>query len=84
MRRKSAGSDLVTKDYLDETLDIRFTLFKDDILREVKDMFAESISKLYSRIDPILAEIENHRIDREFTTEKLEDHEKRIKKIERN
>lgn len=79
MKKKSV-TNLVTEEYLD----VKLALFRDEIIGEVKDMFTESNSKLYSRIDPILSEIENSRIDRELTTEKLEDHEKRIKKLERN
>lgn len=68
----------------EEYIDVKLSLQKDEILGAVKDMFTESNSKLYTRIDPLLAEIDDNRVDRAITTEKLENHEKRLKKLERN
>lgn len=43
----------------------------------------EFSDKMFTRIDPILAEVENARIDRELTTEKFQKLEKRVDKIEK-
>lgn len=95
MKKKTNGSDLITKDYLDGALnqrfeefeariDGRFEEFEGRLDRKIDTSITDAMDKFYTRIDPILAEIENVRIDRELTTEKLNDHEKRIKKLERN
>ena len=84
MKKKSAGSDLVTKDYFDMTLNQRFDEFEDRLERKIGESITDAMDKFYTRIDPILAEVENARIDRELTSEQLNDHEKRIKKLERN
>jgi hypothetical protein len=40
------------------------------------------MGKFYERVDTILAQVENARIDREMTTQKLEDLDKRVTKLE--
>lgn len=80
VNKKSNGSDLVTKDYLSYTLDVKFGEFEE----KMKSFIVENNSAIFSRIDPLLSELENSRIDREYTTEKLEDHEARIKKLEQS
>jgi polyhydroxyalkanoate synthesis regulator phasin len=82
--KKVAGSDVVTKDYLNETLDIRLSLFKDQIVDEVRDLISESNSKLYTRIDPLLTELEDRRLDRELTTEQISSLDKRVTALENN
>ena len=95
MQKKSSGSDTITKDYLDETLDSRLTeledrldvklaMQKDGITREVRDIITENNSAIFTRIDPILSEVENARIDRELGTEQLRKLEKRVEKLERS
>lgn len=80
-KKKSAGSELVTNDYLDIRLD--------ELRDEVKDMITQTHSKLYTRIDPLLKEIVDNREDREIGTQKVRDleirlnsHDRRIKKLE--
>ncbi len=87
MSKKTGGSDVLTKDYLDQALSKGFGKFrgvlteefdtkltfrlgmqKDEILRETKDMITTAHSKLYERIDPLLSEVENARVDRELGT----------------
>ena len=86
MKKKSADN-LVTEEYLD----VKLSLFKDEIINEVKDIVTESTSKLYTRIDPLLSELEDRRLDRELSTVQLQEikgqadnHELRIKKLETN
>ena len=80
--KKKINSPVVTEEILTLQLGLLKTELKDEIISEVRDMFTESNSKFYTRIDPLLSELENARLDREVTTEKLENHEKRIKKLE--
>jgi len=91
MKKKNSPSDLVTKQYFDEALDIRFSFFKDEVIREMKEIITENNSMFFTRIDPILAEIETARQDREITTDQIQrinlkhdDHERRITKLENN
>lgn len=72
--KKTTGSDLVTQDYLD----VRLSVFKD----EIKEIITENNSVIFERIDPLLKEIVDNREDREITTDKLEDHEGRLQKLE--
>lgn len=86
----------MTKDYLDKTLDRSFAEADyridekiENLKYEIKEQLRDQLSTFMTRIDPILIEVENSRIDRELTTagiEKLKisakDHEKRIKKLE--
>ncbi len=93
MSKNGSGSDVVTKDYLDQTLnrtlDIRLGMQKNEIIRETREMITEAHSKLYERIDPLLSEIEDRRLDRELGTEqirklgvRIDGNERRIKKLE--
>lgn len=59
-----------------------FAAFREEIRIEIKETVTSAMDKLYTRIDPILAEVKNARIDRELTSDRLEDHKKRIKKLE--
>ena len=52
----------------EERLDIKLTKFAD---------------KMYSRIDPILAEVEDARVDRELATENMRKIEKRVQTLEK-
>lgn len=60
----------------------KFTEFEYRIQRGVDEAISKAMDKLYTRIDPLLSEIENNRIDSEMTTDKLEDHERRLQKLE--
>jgi polyhydroxyalkanoate synthesis regulator phasin len=80
--KKKTNSPVVTEEYLDETLGIRFGLFEDKIMREVKDMFTQNFSRFYSRIDPLLSELEDRRLDRDFGTEQIANLEVRVTKLE--
>lgn len=95
-KKKNDGLDLVTKTYfgvriteLEEALDIKLALQKDEIITEVGEMITQAHSKLYTRIDPLLKEIVDNREDREIGTQKVRDleirlnsHDRRIKKLE--
>lgn len=72
-------------------LELRVELRFDAFERKVKDLITTAMDKLYTRIDPILSEVENARVDRVMSTESIEnlrrttrDHEKRITKLENN
>jgi hypothetical protein len=69
----------------------RFDEFEGRIERKVDETISKSMNQLYTRIDPLLSEIENNRIDRVLTTDQLQtlkrradNHERRIKKLENN
>ena|SRR3989344_4095085 len=79
---------------MDERFDnyeVRIDLKLDSFKREVEDSIQKGIDRVLTRIDPILAEVENAKIDRDLSTEQMEqvkrkvkDHEKRITKLENN
>lgn len=62
--KKSSGSDVVTKEYLDQTLnrtlDVRLGMQKDEMISELKDFITEGYSAIYIRIDPLLKKIVNN------------------------
>ena len=76
--KKKTNSPVVTEEYLD----VKLSFFKEEIIGEVKDIIRESNSSLYTRIDPLLSELENNRLDRELTTEQLRNLDKRVTKLE--
>jgi hypothetical protein len=91
--KKSSGSELVTKGYLDKKLDelegrisrrvnSQFVDFEEKVGRKIEDSITNAMGKFYERVDTILAQVENARIDREMTTQKLEDLDKRVTKLE--
>lgn len=118
MKKKSNGSDPITKEYLDTALsglrgefsdfkaglkgefsdfkaemksefsDFKaemkgdFEVFRAEIRDEVKDTITNALDKLYIRIDPLIAEIEDNREDRALTTQQLSDLDKRVTKLE--
>lgn len=98
MNKKTSGSETITKDHFDRKIGIlhsefgdfkaemrsEFVGFKDEIRREIKETITSVMDKFYSRIDPLLREVEDAREDREITTAKLTNHERRIKKLENN
>lgn len=49
----------------------------------LKEFITQSNDKLYTRIDPLLSELEDSRLDRELSTEKSSELEKRIEKLEK-
>ena len=87
--KKKTNSPVVTEEYLDSRLDEfegvingRFDEFEDRIERKVDETISKSMDKLYTRIDPLLSELENNRLDRDLTTEQLRNLEKRVTKLE--
>ncbi len=78
MKKKADGLDLVTKEYLDFTLSTRF----DDFEEKMRILFTENNSVIFTRIDPLLSELEDKRLDREITTQKLEELDARVTKLE--
>lgn len=95
MKKKSEGSELLIKDDFRKTLDrrfgefearmdSRFDEFEDGLDRKLEEKLTKAMSTLYTRIDPILAEVEDSRVERGLMNEQLDDHEKRIKKLESN
>ena len=90
MKKKIGPSELATKGDL-TALEIRIDLKFDDFERKVEDLIKGSTDKILTRIDPVLAEVENTKIDRDLSTEQMEEirkkikgHEKRITKLENN
>ncbi len=72
-------------------LRLELTLRFEEFELKVTDIISNAIDKLYTRIDPILSEVVNARVDRDMSTESIEDlrrktkdHEKRITKLENN
>lgn len=86
MSKNGSGSDVVTKDFFVDTLhsvlDVRLGMLKGEITRETREIITENNSIIFERIDPILSEVENARVDRELATHKLEDLDKRVTKLE--
>ena len=66
--KKKTNSPVVTEEHLD----VKLSFFKEEIISEVKDIITESNSRLYTRIDPLLSELENTRLDRELGTEQMQ------------
>lgn len=88
---KKAAQEILTQEYLDSRLDrfedlinVKFMDFEQKMDRRMTEIITSTLDKLYRRIDPLLGEIEDNREDRIISTEKLEDHEKRLKKLENN
>lgn len=75
-------SELASKDDLDART---VSLF--DRLTKIEELFDKKFTvfsdKLYTRIDSLLAELENIRLDREFSTQKLTELENRVKTLEK-
>lgn len=70
MKKKDGKDEPIAKDYLEkkfENLELHLDLKTDDARRELKHELEETISKamdrFYTRIDPILIEVENSRVD---------------------
>jgi hypothetical protein len=66
-------------------MDVRFESF----MNQIKDMFKQQRSDIFSRIDPVLKEIENARLERAAArneskkiSEELVNHQKRIARLE--
>lgn len=89
-----SSKDPVTQEYLDRALDKKLeselAIFEtkidmkiDNLKRELSDLFVDQIDNLVTRIDPLLSELEDSRLDREISTEQMQNHEKRITKIEK-
>lgn len=71
-------------DEFDTKLNFRLSMQKDEILREVKEIVTENNSAIFTRIDPLLSELEDRRLDRELGTEKLRELDGRVTKLERS
>ena len=96
--KKKTNSPVVTEDYLNSRLEDfegvikgEFAIFRKDMREEVDGTITSAMSKLYTRIDPLLVELEDRRLDREIGTEQVQklkgqvgNHETRIKKLETN
>ena len=89
MKKKAEGSNLVTKDHLDErfnefegVINGRFDEFEDRLKRELGETITNAMDKLYTRIDPLLSELEDRRLDRDITTEQIRNLDKRVTKLE--
>jgi BMFP domain-containing protein YqiC len=87
--KKITNSPVVTEKYLDARFDEfktdmqgEFTTFREEIRTEVRETISAAMSKLYTRIDPLLVELEDRRLDREITTEQLRNLDKRVTKLE--
>lgn len=93
MKRKSNSSQLVTKKYLEKTMNERFMSFEakmdfkfdnlerrvDEKAQQYRDQILTSNDKLAKTLETMREEIT---IGNFQTSEKLEDHEKRIKHLE--
>lgn len=85
MLAKTSSADFVTKSYLDS----RLKIFKGELLEEIDENAKKYRDEILTRLDPVIAEIENARLDRELGAsqtsairEAVEDHEKRIAHLE--
>ena len=54
-----------------------------EVEKGLTDRFTKFTNKLFTKIDPLLIEIENGRVDRELTTQRFVDLEKRIETLEK-
>ena len=77
-KKKSSDSEILTKENFEILLEGKLSESED----RMKNFITENNSAMYSRIDPLLKEIVDSREDRAITTDKLEDHERRIQKLE--
>ena len=95
MKQKGENSDLVTKGYLGTTLDRQFTEFEgvingrfdefeDRLDQKLDDKLTKAMDKLYTRIDPLLSELENSRDDRTITTDQIANLDRRVATLENN
>ncbi len=75
---KQTKTSIVTEEYLD----IKLAFLKGEMLTELKDFITENTSKLYTRIDPLLSELEDRRDDRALTTEQIARLDVRVAKLE--
>ena len=75
---KTAKNDLVTKEYLDKTLDARFTQFK----AEFKDELYTIKDEIVGEIKDMREEFEAHQYSHTRIDDTLDDHEKRLTTLE--
>lgn len=86
MKQKPASSETLTKqDLIDALKEFKFDmdLKFDEMELRIEDRDRERHSEILSRFDSWAGELDTAREDREITTKQLNDHEKRIKKLER-
>jgi hypothetical protein len=90
MEKNILSSEPATKGDL-TALEIRLDLKLDSFKRDVEDLIKNGIDRVLTRIGPVLAEVENAKIDRDMSTDQMEklkikvkDHEDRIAKLEGN
>lgn len=96
MKQKNNSSNLVTKGYLDKSIDnllqgVRreFTFAIEGAMEKFSDKLTKHTSLILTTVDPLLKELETRREDREIAASQhsklknqVDNHEKRIKKIE--
>ena len=69
-----------------DRVDVNMAGIKQELVsfeERMERVITNSANKLYTRIDPLLTELENARLDHEFSTQKDSEFEVRIEKLEK-
>ncbi len=93
---KHIDKRFITKDYLSNTIDMllqgirrEFTFAIEGVVEKFNEKLTKHTSLILTTVDPLLKELETRREDREIASsqsarikDKIDNHEKRIRKIE--
>ena len=71
-------AEMLTETNFERRMDLR----DEAMLLQVRDMFLEFRSDFYTRIDPVLKEVNDNFEERTIQSQRIYEHEKRIKKLE--